>query len=49
MIFDYLGYTIHRIGTGYVAIGPGLPGLVSASVIEAVNLINGYIAGQCAF
>jgi len=47
-MFEYSGFTVHRINLrGYLIFGPGLPGRVAVSVIEAVNLIDGFLAGQC--
>jgi hypothetical protein len=45
--FEYLGFTVHRLGLcRYFIIGPGFRGC-SASVIEAVKIINVIAAGQC--
>jgi hypothetical protein len=45
--FEYLGFTIHRIGLyRYFVIGPYFRGY-AASLIEAVGTIDGFIAGQC--
>ena len=47
MQFEYKGFTVLRLALrSYLVTGPGLRGYV-ASVIEAVNLIDGFLAGQC--
>jgi hypothetical protein len=47
--FEYMGFSIHRIGlNGYFVTGPGFWGY-TASVTEAVNLISGYLAAQCTY
>jgi hypothetical protein len=48
-IFEYLGFSIHRIGLyRYFVTGPYFRDYV-ASVIEAVKIIDGFIAGQCEY
>jgi hypothetical protein len=48
MAFEYLGFIVHRINLrGYWVFGPGLPGLVAASVIEAVKIIDSIVSRQC--
>jgi hypothetical protein len=46
-IFEYLGFIVHRLALGlYLVTGPYFRGY-TASVIEAVKIIDGIIAGQC--
>jgi hypothetical protein len=48
MVFEYQGFYVHRLAIGsYLVIGPGLRGCYIASVIEAVKIIDGIIAGHC--
>ena len=50
MVFEYNGFTVHRISSrGYLVTCPGLPGLVAASVTEAVKMIDGIVSMQCGF
>jgi hypothetical protein len=47
--FEYLGFSIHRIGLNrYFVNGPGFQGY-TASVIEAVKIIDCIAAGQCEY
>ena len=47
MVFVYDGFTVLRLGLyRYLIQGPGFRGY-TASVIEAVKIIDGVIAGQC--
>jgi hypothetical protein len=47
MVFAYNGFTVLRLGLyRYLIHGPGFRGYIS-SVIEAVKIIDGVIAGQC--
>jgi hypothetical protein len=49
LFFEYMGFTIHHIGLRrYLVIGSGFRGYI-ASVIEAVKIIDGFIAGQCEY
>jgi hypothetical protein len=48
MLFEYSGFTIHRMGASrYMVIGYGFIGY-ETSVKAARNLIDCLIAGQCA-
>jgi hypothetical protein len=47
--FEYLGFSIHRIGLNrYFVTGPYFRGY-AASVTEAVKIIDGIAAGQCEY
>jgi hypothetical protein len=49
MVFEYYGFFICRIDLhSYLVTGPGFRGY-TASVIEAVKIIDGVIAGQCEY
>jgi hypothetical protein len=47
MLFEYLGFTVHRLAMrSYLVTGPGLLGYI-ASLADAVNFIDSFLAGQC--
>ena len=49
MVFEYLGFIVHWLAIGsYLVTGPGFRGY-TASVIEAVKIIDGVIAEQCEY
>jgi len=44
----YMGFMVYRLALcRYMVIGPGLRGYIAASTTEALNFIDGVIAGQC--
>jgi len=49
MIFEYLGFTVYRLAPDwFMFMGQNFQGYAT-SENEAWHLINGFIAGQCAF
>jgi hypothetical protein len=50
MVFLYNGFTVHRLAIHrYLVTGPGSLGLVVASVIDAVKIIDGIVFMQCGY